>query len=329
MKITMRMFQRKNGYFYYEFERDKPRSLYTKDRREATGLYNILKREYLARRLIQLDSGKKTTLKEFKNKFFKEHTDISDKTQAAYELAIKLLIDTVGESTLLSRINKNEIGEFKRQCLMRGVKKVSVNTYLRHIRGILNKAHEWGDIKQKVKVEMYRLPKRHPRILLDDERKRILEYAKKNDFEMYRIIEFALWTGARRAEIANLKWQDMRGDMCRLIGKGDKERTIPLLPETLNVISNTKDIGYVFIHWNDLSKYTKAFKKIARACGIEDIHLHHLRHTAGTQMLKSGIPLEVVQEMLGHEDISTTQIYAKVVQDLLKKQMQKLKYETV
>ena len=115
--------------------------------------------------------------------------------------------------------------------------------------------------------------------------------------------------------------------MCRLIGKGDKERTIPLLPEALNVIGNRKDIGYVFIHWNDLSKYTKAFKKIARACGVEDVHLHRLRHTAGTQMLKSGIPLEVVQKMLGHEDISTTQIYAKVVQDLLKKQMQKLKLE--
>ena len=59
-------------------------------------------------------------------------------------------------------------------------------------------------------------------------------------------------------------------------------------------------VGYVFYHPH-IDKYSKDFKSIARDCGIEDISLHKLRHTAATQMLASGISLEYVQEILGHE----------------------------
>ncbi len=143
---------------------------------------------------------------------------------------------------------------------------------------------------------------------------------------MYQVIKFALWTGARRAEIAKLKWQDIDQDSARIIGKGNKERTIHLLPGALEAMGKIKDVGYVFIHWNDLSKYTKAFKRIARACGINDVHFHHLRHTAATQMIKSGIELSYVQEMLGHSAISTTQIYTAIVQKTLKEKMKKMRY---
>ena len=93
-------------------------------------------------------------------------------------------------------------------------------------------------------------------------------------------------------------------------------------------MGDTKDIGYVFIHWIDLNKYSKRFKAIARACKNEDVHLHNLRHTAGTAMLESGISIEIVQEMLGHTDISTTRIYARIRQEKLKKEMKKLSYDS-
>lgn len=143
---------------------------------------------------------------------------------------------------------------------------------------------------------------------------------------MYRVIQFALWTGSRREEIANLKWQDIGEDSARIIGKGDKERTIHLLPEALEAMGERKDIGYVFVRWNDLSRYTKTFKRIARACGIEDVHFHHLRHTAATKMIESGIEINYVKEMLGHSSITTTEIYTAVVQKTLKEKMKKLRY---
>jgi integrase len=322
----MRLYRRKNGYYYYELERNKPRSLKTKEKREAQALYKIIKRIFLKGQIKELDTDKPITLSQFKEIFFLQHTDIADDTIDAYDLAIRLFIDSVGGSTLLGRISsKSHIVKFKNDCRTRGVRKTSVNTYLRHLRTIFNKAHEWGYISKKIKIEFFKTSKRHPRTLSRTEKIAIYRYAKKNDYDMYRIIKFALWTGARREEIYNLDYRHIKGDLCRVIGKGDKERTIPLLPAAIRAIGNQKDLGPVFWHPLDIDKVTKEFKKIARACGIEDVHLHNLRHTAATDMLASGMRIEYVKEILGHEDIKTTMIYAKILQRELKKEMQKMR----
>jgi integrase len=226
---------------------------------------------------------------------------------------------------LLSRIDDSKIRKFKNDCLARGVKKVSINTYLRHLRGFFNKAHAWGELKNKLPIEFFKLPKRHPRTLNPDEIDILLKHSYHCHFEMHRVIKFALWTGCRREEMHTLTWQRVKADTCTVIGKGNKERTIPLLPESIEALGTPKDIGYVFYHPH-IDKYSKDFKSIARDCSIDDISLHKLRHTAATQMLASGIPLEYVQEILGHEDISTTRIYAKILQDRLKQEMKKMKY---
>ncbi len=324
MKMKMRKYKRPNGYWYYEVERNHPRSLRTKDAREAQKLYNIIKQEYLSGRLVQLDDDQRITLADFETIFFDQHTEIAEKTRDAYELAFKLLIDSFSGSTLLSRIDDTKIAKFKKDCLARGAKKVSVNTYLRHIRTIMNKAHNWGYIQKKLPIVFYKLPKRHPRVLNRIEKIKVYRYSKKNNYEMYRIIKFALWTGTRREEIYTLTWPKIHDGVADIIGKGDKERTVPLLPAAIRAMGPPQDIGYVFWHPNDLDKYTKEFKKIARACGIEDLHFHNLRHTAATDMLASGMGIEYVQDVLGHEDISTTRIYAKILKKNLKREMQKM-----
>jgi len=327
MKICMRLFKcKKYGYWYYSLRRGHEKSLKTKDKREATKLYNTIRKECLKGRLVHLDGDQRITLKEFKDIFFARHTDIDDDTITAYDLAYRLFIDSIGGSTLLNRISEKQITKFKKDCLARGCRKTSVNTYLRHLRGILNKAFEWGNIKKKVPVKPYRIPKRHPRTLTEEERKAILDYSKKSAPEMHRIIKFALWTGCRREEITRLTWQNIHKDTARIIGKGDKERTIPLLPEALKALGPKNDIGHVFIHWANIDRYTKEFKKIARAVGIEDVHFHHLRHTAATCMIESGIDISFVKGMLGHSSITTTEIYTAIVQKQLKEQMKKMKY---
>jgi len=69
--------------------------------------------------------------------------------------------------------------------------------------------------------------------------------------------------------------------------------------------------------------HTHRFKKLALKCGIEDVHFHHLRHSASTAMLEAGIDLPVIQKILGHESISTTQIYADVLDNHMIDQMKK------
>ena len=326
MKLFMRLYKRSNGIWYYELERNHPKSLKTKNMREAQKIYNIVKREVLSRRLEILDGDQRVTLSELKKVFFEKHTDIGDDAKDAYELAMRLFIDVHGESTLIGRIKKDHISAFKSVCRSRGCKKTTVNTYLRHLRTIFNKAHSWGLLQQKIALPFYRIPKTHPRVLSKTERTSILVKSKKTDPEMNRVIRFALWTGARRAEIARLTWQNIQGNVAKLIGKGGKERTIPLLPKAMAAMGTPRDIGFVFVHYHDLAKYSKAFKAIARACGLDDVHFHNLRHTAATQMIESGVEIRYVQEMLGHSSVTTTEIYTKVVQKTLREKMKKMKY---
>ena len=84
------------------------------------------------------------------------------------------------------------------------------------------------------------------------------------------------------------------------------------------------DIGFVFWHLSDMAIITHKFKKFCRACGIEDIHFHNLRHTAATDMLRAGLRLEHVQKILGHSTIGTTQIYVEISQDDWRREMQKM-----
>ena len=108
MRLPMKLYTR-NGWYYIRFSRTKKRALRTKDPRLAQRLFRSVEREILKGRLIQLDEGKKTTLAEFKDIFFKKHTDIADDTHDAYDLAFKLFIDSVSGSTLLYRVNENSI----------------------------------------------------------------------------------------------------------------------------------------------------------------------------------------------------------------------------
>jgi hypothetical protein len=124
-------------------------------------MYKIIKREVLAGRLKELDGDKRTTLNQFKNIFFGRHTDISDDTYTSYDLAIRLFIDSVGGSTILSRIDHKHFEKFKSDCRARGVKKYSINVYLQHLRTFFNKALKWQFLSNKVEIEFFKIGKRH------------------------------------------------------------------------------------------------------------------------------------------------------------------------
>jgi len=312
-----------NGYWYYEISRNRPRSLKTKDKSEASKLFGAIKKRYLAGKIKELDPDNKISISEFKTVFLSRHTDIADDTKAAYNLAFRLLEDSLGGSIILSRVG-GMIDKFKADCRARRCKKVTVNTYLRHTKAIMGKAVKWGYLEKLPEIESFKIGKRHPRVLTINDIDLLLCHAFHCHYEMYRVIKFGLWTGCRRAEIHGLQWQNIRGNLCTVIGKGNKERTIPLLPEVIEALGPRKDIGPVF--WQPhIDEYSKAFKRLCRDCEI-DSHFHILRHTAATQMLASGVSIESVQKLLGHTDISTTQIYAQVLQEKLTTEMQKMRY---
>jgi len=142
------------------------------------------------------------------------------------------------------------------------------------------------------------------------------------------ILELIYSTGLRVSEISNLKIKNINiiEKSVRIIGKGNKERLVPIgnqAKELLNkylkkarpiLQSKNSSNDYVFLNsaGNRISRISiwKMIKKYAMKAGInKNISPHTLRHSFATHLLNNGADLRSVQELLGHSDISTTQIY--------------------
>jgi integrase/recombinase XerD len=150
------------------------------------------------------------------------------------------------------------------------------------------------------------------------------------------ILETMYATGFRVSEISSLKLTDIHFDlgMIQIIGKGNKQRISPIgeialqyinnyLVNSRNLLSSTeKEQQYVFLNvrGGKLSRISifELIKKYAKQAGItKNISPHTLRHTFATHLIENGADLRIVQELLGHSSIVTTQIYTHVSQEHL------------
>lgn len=144
------------------------------------------------------------------------------------------------------------------------------------------------------------------------------------------IIELLFSCGLRVSELVNLKFNDIfeRDKFLRIIGKGDKERLVPISDSALHEIKlwlydrNLMKIKpgeqkYVFLNRRG-AHLTRTMilimiKRTAEEAGItKTVSPHTLRHSFATELLKGGADLRAIQEMLGHENIKTTQIYTHI-----------------
>lgn len=161
------------------------------------------------------------------------------------------------------------------------------------------------------------------------------------DYRNKAMLELLYATGIRVSELVELKLSnlDLQEDLIRVLGKGSKERISPISLEaekylTLyiqnyrNQLLKNKDSEYLFINnfGNKISRqgFFKNLKQIAVSQGIEkEISPHTLRHSYATHLLSHGADLRIIQELLGHSDISTTQIYTHLLNEKMKEEFEK------
>jgi len=150
------------------------------------------------------------------------------------------------------------------------------------------------------------------------------------------LLEFAYATGVRVSELVALKLQDVMFEdgVARVFGKGAKERLVPVGRRALGAVSlyareirptldRGKTRGFLFLNarGSPLSRVGAwgVIKATARRAGLtKRVTPHTLRHTFATHLLEGGADLRAVQEMLGHADLSTTQLYTHVDREYLR-----------
>ena len=185
-------------------------------------------------------------------------------------------------------------------------------------------------------------PKKLPKVLSEEEVDKLLDINLKTDFD-YRnkaMLELMYSSGLRVSELINLTVNDIDliNSSVRIFGKGSKERIVPLNDYAIealnNYISNHRrslfkhgENNYLFLnnHGNKMTRqgFFKTLQKIAKEKGIKsELSPHTLRHSFATHLLKHGADLRSIQELLGHSDISTTQIYTHITSEKLQKNYQ-------
>lgn len=231
----------------------------------------------------------------------------------------------------LSSLNKKDLIKF-----IENNNKKSDKT-LAHFITTFRGYYKYLEIEGKIKgnpalsMSLPKVRKSLPKVLSVEDIDKIMDI-KLNDKYDYRnkaMLELMYSTGVRISELINIKIHDLSIQNCTLkvMGKGSKERIIPLgdfAIEYLNLYLNNyrkefikKNNDYLFLNSRGDKMTRQAFfkivKKIALLNNIKiEFSPHTLRHSFATHMLENGADLRTIQELLGHSDVSTTQIYTNV-----------------
>ena len=178
-------------------------------------------------------------------------------------------------------------------------------------------------------IKQPKLGKHLPTYLTIEEVDKLLDIKIETPFDARNkaILELMYATGLRISEVVNLEFNNIDAEECivRVMGKGSKERIVPINDTALDalntyikeyrpnmLIGNVHNYIFVNNHGKMMTRQG-VFKMIKSECqkkGIDkNISPHTLRHTFATHLLENGADLRIIQELLGHSDISTTQIY--------------------
>ncbi len=227
-------------------------------------------------------------------------------------------------------INLENIEKFKEFLVIeKGYSKTSVYLYIRALESFLS----FLGFAELAKLKPPKRPQRVPVYLSEADVKLMIENA--DNLRDRLIIEMLAYTGIRVSELCNIRYNDV--DLARTTikirsGKGDKDRIVLFRGEILNDLNlYIHDLKFKYHKVNFLFPTKKSshispisveriIRRVAKKAGIDKkVTPHVLRHTFATTLLRNGADIRIIQILLGHSNISTTQIYTHVDNNDLRK----------
>ncbi len=266
--------------------------------------------------------------------FLEIEKGLSQNTIDAYRRDLGDFFDYYAELEI-DKIQRTQINIYVRNLHEKEFSATSVTRKIASLRGFFKWvcANELSPVNPTLTLEQPKVPQRLPKVMTMQE---INEILNQDLSKIQRVmLELLYGCGLRVSELVNLKINDydLKGKFLECTGKGSKDRIVPMgnkaceavkdyLPErdflvqkfnlkTKQLLINekgknvTRQEVYTFIH--------EQGKKIHKA-----ISPHTLRHSFATHLLENGADLRVVQELLGHSDVSTTQLYTHISKKRLK-----------
>lgn len=223
----------------------------------------------------------------------------------------------------------------------RGLELTSIARHVATIRVFCRFMHTAGVIEENP-AELLEQPetwKKLPTVMADEQVQKLLSAPSPNDALYLRdvaLLELLYAGGLRASELADMDISAIHFELgvCRILGKGNKERLVPIGRPALRAVQRYLDELRPDLEKPGISKERiflsrtgqpitrvvvwQVVKRHAKRAGLKDVHPHTLRHSFATQMLAGGADLRVVQELLGHSNINTTQVYTHVDRSRLK-----------
>ena len=275
--------------------------------------------------------------------------NLAQNTVEAYErdlIQFRQHCQDLGLAQDVTQISHEHISGFMGALLEQQVTHRTISRKLSAIRGLFRHMRRHDDVRKDPTelVDMPRYGSRVPDALSLDEVERLIEAPDPLTLEGHRdrtMLELLYDTGLRVSELVHLRLRelDLHQRTLLITGKGDKQRVVPFgelsaealeeyLEETRHELLKKHGgpgaTTYVFVTRRGDAMTRQAFwhnmKRYAMLCDIPEpkISPHKLRHSFATHMLERGMDLRIVQALLGHSNISTTQIYTHVANARLK-----------
>lgn len=309
----------------------------TLDQRQVQQFFDLLS---VLKSSTKVEGKVDVTIKAFRKDYllYLDNT-FSQKYKTSVVTTFNHLEKYFGESFPIKNISIREAELFKSSLVKNSPKGILV--YLRNLKAAFNRAVEWEMIDSNpflnIKIKKHQQEK--PAVLEDGDLNKIIECIGEPNIA--DIILYSCATGARLSEAVAAKWSNVNLES-KIITIGDSEfntksrrqRIIPIRQNLLDILvrrfnEKHKSDRYIFpknrnAHFTG-SYISKKFKTAVKKAGLNPkLHFHSLRHTFGTELGLSGVPITVIRDLMGHSTVAVTEIYSHTNLASLKKAIEQI-----
>ena len=273
--------------------------------------------------------------------FLQKDKKLSDNTLQSYNRDIKLYCNYLEENNLDPvKTSEEDLTEYLEALKENGKAVSTVSRNLASLRSFYQYLYRTKVVSEDptINLESPKIERKLPKVLTSEQVELLLEQPKCVDLKGYRdkaMLELVYATGIRVTELISLNISDVNieNGYIKCAGK-TKERIIPIgtlavnalkeyIDKSRNILLKDENDQALFVNVNGHRLTRQGFWKIIKQYKTQanidiDITPHTLRHSFAVHLLENGAELRAIQEMLGHSDISSTQVYAQIGQNRIK-----------